>query len=185
MGGHHSWNQRFCKKRSVRCCLTTTVVALLNAGVLNTSANNEKAIIFQSCINCEEQKHFFYYICQYFGWMSIGVMEIQHLEFLFRKSPLQSESIHQYFTSLLAKFEVALQYDEQHLLLPSLLPQFRDRTNGKQEDMKVCSLLQNKHNILFDFCFLTIFLEWRCVYYNIPYEEDLKKFYSLQVMNVL
>ncbi|KAK7507943.1 hypothetical protein BaRGS_00000908 [Batillaria attramentaria] len=51
-----------------------------------------------------------------------GVMRISNLEFLFRSTTFQPEDVHQYITSLLAKFEVALQFDDEHLLLPSLLP---------------------------------------------------------------
>lgn len=51
-----------------------------------------------------------------------GVMRIRNLEFLFRSTTFQPDDVHRYITSLLAKFEVALQFDEEHLLLPSLLP---------------------------------------------------------------
>ncbi|CAL1529200.1 unnamed protein product [Lymnaea stagnalis] len=51
-----------------------------------------------------------------------GVMRLSNLEFLFKSSTFQAQHIKVYITSLLNKFEVALQFDEEHLLLPSLLP---------------------------------------------------------------
>ena len=51
-----------------------------------------------------------------------GVMSINSLEFLFKSNTFQPDDIKLYITSLLNKFEVALQFDEEHLLLPSLLP---------------------------------------------------------------
>ncbi|XP_059175790.1 leucine-rich repeat serine/threonine-protein kinase 1-like isoform X2 [Physella acuta] len=51
-----------------------------------------------------------------------GVMRLSNLEFLFKSNTFQPEHIKVYITSLLNKFEVALQFDEEHLLLPSLLP---------------------------------------------------------------
>ncbi|KAH9518581.1 hypothetical protein Btru_005705, partial [Bulinus truncatus] len=51
-----------------------------------------------------------------------GVMRLSNLEFLFKSSTFQPEHIKGYITSLLSKFEVALQFDEEFLLLPSLLP---------------------------------------------------------------
>nr|KAG5713801.1 hypothetical protein BaRGS_024428 [Batillaria attramentaria] len=47
-----------------------------------------------------------------------GVMRISNLEFLFRSTTFQPEDVHQYITSLLAKFEVALQFDDEHLFNP-------------------------------------------------------------------
>uniref|UniRef100_A0A2C9JFX8 non-specific serine/threonine protein kinase n=1 Tax=Biomphalaria glabrata TaxID=6526 RepID=A0A2C9JFX8_BIOGL len=51
-----------------------------------------------------------------------GVMRLSNLEFLFKSNSFQPEHIKVYITSLLNKFEVALQFDEEFLLLPSLLP---------------------------------------------------------------
>ncbi|GFN83148.1 leucine-rich repeat serine/threonine-protein kinase, partial [Plakobranchus ocellatus] len=52
-----------------------------------------------------------------------GVMRLKSLEFLFKSSgQFSTEHIRSYITNLLNKFEVALQFDEDHLLLPSLLP---------------------------------------------------------------
>lgn len=65
-------------------------------------------------------------------------MHISNMEFLFRKSTFQPDYISQYITSLLAKFEVALQFDEEHLLLPSLLPAQHDHDiQGNQGDALV------------------------------------------------
>ena len=49
-------------------------------------------------------------------------MRLSSLDFLFKSTSFQPEHIKSYITSLLNKFEVALQFDEEHLLLPSLLP---------------------------------------------------------------
>ncbi|KAK3770733.1 hypothetical protein RRG08_011777 [Elysia crispata] len=48
-----------------------------------------------------------------------GVMRLKSLEFLFKSARSQ---IGDYITNLLNKFEVALQFDKEYLLLPSLLP---------------------------------------------------------------
>jgi hypothetical protein len=47
-----------------------------------------------------------------------GVMKLRDMYQLYRNS----DKIGQYILSLLNKFEVALQFDSEHLLLPSLLP---------------------------------------------------------------
>ena len=68
-------------------------------------------------------------------------MRISNLEFLFRSTTFQPEDVRQYITSLLAKFEVALQFDDQHLILPSLLPVRQESGNQKQGDTKVVTVL--------------------------------------------
>ena len=65
-----------------------------------------------------------FYICFYFFFfISLlelkGVMRLKSLEFLFKSARSQ---IGDYITNLLNKFEVALQFDKEYLLLPSLLP---------------------------------------------------------------
>ena len=47
-----------------------------------------------------------------------GVMKISHLDSLYRNST----RISKFILSLLNKFEVALQFDKDNLILPSLLP---------------------------------------------------------------
>ncbi|XP_071107767.1 leucine-rich repeat serine/threonine-protein kinase 1-like [Haliotis cracherodii] len=56
---------------------------------------------------------------------SRGIMKIKNLELLFKNS-LQPMDIQRDITSLLNKFEVALQFDDENLLLPSLLPTEED-----------------------------------------------------------
>ncbi|XP_069125581.1 leucine-rich repeat serine/threonine-protein kinase 1-like [Argopecten irradians] len=51
-----------------------------------------------------------------------GVMKAENLRMLFKESTFQPESIEQYICGLLGKFEVALEFDRNRLLLPSLLP---------------------------------------------------------------
>ncbi|ESO09843.1 hypothetical protein HELRODRAFT_190300 [Helobdella robusta] len=51
-----------------------------------------------------------------------GVMKIDDLPMLFKGISFKSEDIKKYMINLLHKFEVALQWDMHHLLLPSLLP---------------------------------------------------------------
>ncbi|CAG5136337.1 unnamed protein product, partial [Candidula unifasciata] len=51
-----------------------------------------------------------------------GVMKLKNLEVLFKSNMMEMEHSEVYITNLLNKFEVALQFDEEHLLLPSLLP---------------------------------------------------------------
>ncbi|XP_063446430.1 leucine-rich repeat serine/threonine-protein kinase 1-like isoform X1 [Mytilus trossulus] len=51
-----------------------------------------------------------------------GVMKIKNLQNLFNKSAFQPEDLQTYICGLLEKFEVALQFDSNKLLIPSLLP---------------------------------------------------------------
>lgn len=52
----------------------------------------------------------------------LGVMKIKNLQNLFNKSAFQPEDLQTYICGLLEKFEVALQFDSNKLLIPSLLP---------------------------------------------------------------
>ena len=56
----------------------------------------------------------------FFGYQ--GVMRFSDLSQLFRSARFPSHLIHQY-VDLLNKFEVALPWSTEHLLVPSLLPQ--------------------------------------------------------------
>lgn len=49
-------------------------------------------------------------------------MKIKNLQNLFNKSAFQPEDLQTYICGLLEKFEVALQFDSNKLLIPSLLP---------------------------------------------------------------
>lgn len=71
-------------------------------------------------------------------------MRISNLEFLFKSTTFQPEDVRQYITSLLSKFEVALQFDDEHLILPSLLPVKHELGQHKHTDTKV--------SCHFDFC---------------------------------
>lgn len=63
-------------------------------------------------------------------------MKTEHLKQLFGKSAIfQSDDLQTYIISLLSKFELALRWDEENLLLPSLLPSEDER--GLQEAVKV------------------------------------------------
>ncbi|KAK6169175.1 hypothetical protein SNE40_020275 [Patella caerulea] len=55
-----------------------------------------------------------------------GIMQIENLKFLFKSSAFQHDDIQKYITNLLGKFEVALQFDDKNLLLPSLLPKEKE-----------------------------------------------------------
>lgn len=80
---------------------------------------------------------FFAVGCCYSMSFFLGVMRISNLEFLFRSTSFQPEDVRQYISSLLAKFEVALQFDDQHLILPSLLPVKHELGSRRQADTKV------------------------------------------------
>jgi hypothetical protein len=49
-------------------------------------------------------------------------MKTKDLQVLFNKSVFQPEDLLRYICGLLEKFEVALQFDNDKLLIPSLLP---------------------------------------------------------------
>ncbi|ELU16154.1 hypothetical protein CAPTEDRAFT_163864, partial [Capitella teleta] len=51
-----------------------------------------------------------------------GIMRADDLKVLFKNAAFRPEDIKTYIINLLAKFEVALMWDEQNLLIPSLLP---------------------------------------------------------------
>lgn len=57
-------------------------------------------------------------------------MRATNLHVLFKQSSFQPENIEHYICGLLAKFELALDFDKKHLLIPSLLP--------KEQDMYAC-----------------------------------------------
>jgi len=59
-------------------------------------------------------------------------MKAEDLQLLFKRSAFQPENIEHYICGLLGKFEVALQFDRDRLLLPSLLP--------TEQEMAVCVL---------------------------------------------
>lgn len=63
-------------------------------------------------------------------WSFTGVMRAMNLHVLFKQSSFQPENIEHYICGLLAKFELALDFDKKHLLIPSLLP--------KEQDMSAC-----------------------------------------------
>lgn len=74
-------------------------------------------------------------------------MCISNLEFLFRSTTFQPEDVRQYITSLLSKFEVALQFDDQHLILPSLLPVRHEPGSQRQMDTKVSCSAGSDQNV--------------------------------------
>lgn len=74
------------------------------------------------CISKNHVMHLKTIICCLFIFIFPGVMRLDSLEFLFKSQTIQPENIKVYITNLLSKFEVALQFDDMHLLLPSLLP---------------------------------------------------------------
>jgi len=53
-------------------------------------------------------------------------MKTKDLRVLFNKSAFQPEDLLSYICGLLEKFEVALQFDNDKLLIPSLLPTEND-----------------------------------------------------------
>lgn len=70
-------------------------------------------------------------------------MKLKNLEFLFKSNVMEVEHNEVYITNLLNKFEVALQFDEEHLLLPSLLPTETELLEmaRKKSDVKVWHFL--------------------------------------------
>ena len=73
----------------------------------------------------------------------VGVMRATNLHILFKRSSFQPENIEQYICGLLSKFELALDFDKKHLLIPSLLPREQDMSTciKSNEDVKVPVLL--------------------------------------------
>ena len=69
----------------------------------------------------------------------VGVMQATNLHILFKRSSFQPENIEQYICGLLSKFELALDFDKKHLLIPSLLPREQDMSTciKSNEDVKV------------------------------------------------
>ena len=66
-------------------------------------------------------------------------MRTDDLKVLFRNAAFRPEDIKTYIINLLNKFEVALQWDEQNLLIPSMLPSEKDvKIVGFREQDKVC-----------------------------------------------
>jgi len=55
-------------------------------------------------------------------WLHAGVMKTNDLVLLFKDISFRVDDIRQYIISLLQKFEVALLWDTDNLLIPSLLP---------------------------------------------------------------
>ena len=49
-------------------------------------------------------------------------MKTDDLSILFKNFSLYTEDVQSYIINLLSKFEVALLWDSEHLLIPSLLP---------------------------------------------------------------
>ncbi|CAH1799323.1 unnamed protein product [Owenia fusiformis] len=62
-----------------------------------------------------------------------GVMRTADLKMLFKNSSFRPDDINQYIINLLNKFEIALLWDSQHLLIPSLLPTERQLKCEYQE----------------------------------------------------
>ena len=67
-------------------------------------------------------------------------MKTKDLQVLFNKSAFQPEDLQNYICGLLEKFEVALQFDRDKLLIPSSLPTETDMDNviRNNTDAKVC-----------------------------------------------
>ena len=51
-----------------------------------------------------------------------GIMRTDNLSLLFKNFSLHTDDVQSYIINLLSKFEVALLWDQKHLLIPSLLP---------------------------------------------------------------
>ena len=52
----------------------------------------------------------------------VGIMRTEDLKILFKNTTFRAEDIKTYIIDLLNKFEVALLWDNENLLIPSLLP---------------------------------------------------------------
>ena len=52
----------------------------------------------------------------------VGVMKIEDMKWLFKGVKNQINDVRSYIVSLLQKFEVALLWDHDNLIIPSLLP---------------------------------------------------------------
>ena len=68
-------------------------------------------------------------------------MKTKDLQVLFDKSAFQPEDLLSYICGLLEKFEVALQFDNDKLLIPSLLPteSGMEHVINTNMDAKVCN----------------------------------------------
>ena len=68
-----------------------------------------------------------------------GIMEAKNLRVLFKTSSFQPENIEHYICGLLGKFEVALQFDRDRLIIPSLLPMESEMSGciQRKTDVKV------------------------------------------------
>ncbi len=65
-------------------------------------------------------------------------MRTSDLKLLFKNVSFKPEDIESYIIDLLSKFEVALKWDENNLLIPSLLPTEQSvRTTHLQMDIRV------------------------------------------------
>ena len=74
----------------------------------------------------------------------IGIMKTDDLKFLFKNAAFKPNDIKTYVIDLLNKFEVALLYDEDSLLIPSLLPKEDDLIRGySQKDVRVSYTVSN------------------------------------------
>ncbi|XP_041363499.1 leucine-rich repeat serine/threonine-protein kinase 1-like [Gigantopelta aegis] len=71
------------------------------------------------------------------NFASKGVMKTKNLDILFRSPNFETGDIQSYITNLLNKFEVALKFDEEHLLLPSLLPTEKDYSMTKHQNTDI------------------------------------------------
>ncbi|KAL3877512.1 hypothetical protein ACJMK2_035210 [Sinanodonta woodiana] len=83
------------------------------------------------------------------NFAKFGVMKVKDLKSLYKAS----DKIGSFMLSLLNKFEVALQYDKDHLILPSLLPTVKDLDSAETRGENVKIPLKRpsemtKHNLI-------------------------------------
>ncbi len=68
----------------------------------------------------------------------VGLMRLDDLKVLFKSSRFSPTNIRNYILNLLQKFEVAMTWDNKHLLIPSLLPdEYQLRGGYKDCEVKV------------------------------------------------
>lgn len=67
----------------------------------------------------------------------LGVMKIDDMKWLFKGVRNQLEDVRSYIVSLLQKFEVALLWDHDNLIIPSLLPTEADLNSPKTDSAVV------------------------------------------------
>jgi len=86
--------------------------------------------------------------------MTVGVMKTNDIVLLFKGVSFRTDDIRQYIISLLQKFEVALLWDSDNLLIPSLLPTELDliKNPALMRQILVCRCLYLQQTVALSLC---------------------------------